>query len=71
LFPEFLTDHCEAHAIAGHILGWLNQPETHAQVCRELADLRRQVARPGACGRAADFILQNLVPEEQARKLAA
>jgi lipid-A-disaccharide synthase len=71
LFPEFLTDHCEAQAIAGHILGWLNQPETHAQVCRELADLRRQVARPGACGRAADFILQNLVPEEQARKLAA
>jgi lipid-A-disaccharide synthase len=71
LFPEFLTDHCVSGAMVGHILGWLNQPETHAQVCRELADLRRRVAQPGACGRAADFILDNLGRKAQVTRRAA
>jgi lipid-A-disaccharide synthase len=71
LFPEFLTDHCEAQAIAGHILGWLEQPETHAEVCRELARLRRQVAQPGACDRAADFILRNIGWNGQLTRRAA
>ena len=30
LFPEFLTDRCEAAAIAEHLLGWLNDDERYA-----------------------------------------
>jgi lipid-A-disaccharide synthase len=71
LFPEFLTDHCVAGPIANHILGWLNQPESYAQVCRELAELRRQVAQPGACDRAADFILNKLAVKHRSTRRAA
>jgi lipid-A-disaccharide synthase len=60
LFPEFLTDRCEAGAVGGHVLRWLDDPAAYEQVCRELADLRARVARPGACERAARYILNAL-----------
>jgi lipid-A-disaccharide synthase len=58
LFPEFLTDHCEAEAIAGHMLKWLNNPVAYAALANELAILRRRVAAPGACERTARYILK-------------
>jgi lipid-A-disaccharide synthase len=61
LFPEFLTDRCEAEPISRHILRWLNEPEVYEKSCQELAELKRRVAEPGACERAARFILSKLL----------
>jgi lipid-A-disaccharide synthase len=62
LFPEYLSARCEAAAVAGHVLRWLNDPAAYAAVCRELAELRQRVAAPGACDRAADYLLRALAP---------
>jgi len=63
LFPEFLTDRCEAKAIAGQIIGWLNEPKKYQALSDELKDLRARVAEPGACERAARFILSQIDKE--------
>src|SRR5262249_30717686 len=60
LFPEFLTDRCEAEAISGHVLGWLREPASYEALCAELEVLRQSIAKSGACERAAHFILQAL-----------
>jgi lipid-A-disaccharide synthase len=62
LFPELLTDRCEAEALSGHVLGWLNDAGAYEARCRELAELRERVARPGACGRVAEHVLRALGP---------
>ena len=64
LFPEYLSHRCEARAVSGHVLRWLNDPEAYAAVCRELAELRQRVAAPGACERAADYLLRTLAAGE-------
>jgi lipid-A-disaccharide synthase len=60
LFPEYLTDRCEAEAVSGHVLRWLDDEAAYEAVCRELDGLRRQVAVPGACERAARYVLETL-----------
>lgn len=60
LFPEFLTDRCEAAAIAHHVRRWLENGPEALQLRAELTALRGQVAVPGACERAADAILTAL-----------
>jgi lipid-A-disaccharide synthase len=60
LFPEYLTCRDESEAIAVHVLRWLNEPHSYVDLCTELADLRRQAAVPGACDRAASFLLSKL-----------
>jgi lipid-A-disaccharide synthase len=60
LFPEYLTPRCEARAAGEHILRWLNDDAAYAWVCGELAELRRRVAEPGACDRAAEYVLRVL-----------
>jgi lipid-A-disaccharide synthase len=60
LYPEYLTDRCEAPAIAGRILGWLNNESAYRDLCQELAELRNRVAAPGACARTAETILDAL-----------
>jgi lipid-A-disaccharide synthase len=57
LFPEFLTDRCEAEPISEHILRWLNEPAAYTELCGELQTLRDGVAAPGACERAAKVVL--------------
>jgi lipid-A-disaccharide synthase len=57
LFPEFLTDRDEADAVSRPILGWLNDPDAHAAACADLVALRQRVAEPGACERAAQYLL--------------
>jgi len=57
LFPEFLTDRCEAEAVGGHILRWLGDAAAYEEVRAELATVCGRVALPGACDRAADYIL--------------
>jgi lipid-A-disaccharide synthase len=70
LFPEFLTTRCEAAAIAGKVLTWLNDPAAYAAVCGELAALRWRVAEPGACARTAAYVLEVLA-QRQSRARAA
>jgi lipid-A-disaccharide synthase len=69
LFPEYPTRHCEAEAAAGHVLSWLNDPAAYADVCGRLDRLCRQVAEPGACGRAARFVLDELGRRNDFRSL--
>jgi lipid-A-disaccharide synthase len=69
LYPEFLTDRCEAGPIANHMLRWLNDAPAYASTCRELAGLRDRVAAPGACARTAGVIVETL--EAAPRRRAA
>lgn len=60
LYPEFASDRCEAAGAAQALLQWLNDERAYAGVYRELLALRQQVARPGACARAALRIVETL-----------
>lgn len=57
LFPERVTAGDESAWIAGHLLGWLNDAGTRAALVRKLEALRARAAEPGACARAAGFLL--------------
>src|SRR5262249_43639849 len=60
LFPEFLTTRCEAEAMGRHLLRWLDNAPAYNEVCGELVALRERVAEPGACDRAARYLLSAL-----------
>ena len=60
LYPEFATAKCEAAGVSAAMLRWLNDERAYADACRELLALRERVARPGACGRAAQRIVDLL-----------
>ncbi|MCI0681134.1 MAG: lipid-A-disaccharide synthase [Gemmataceae bacterium] len=60
LYPEFATHRCASAAVAERVLRWLNDPAVYAGLCQELTSLRDRVAGPGACDRAAGFILDAL-----------
>ncbi len=60
LYPEFATSHCESAAIAERIVGWLDNPLALGALRQELTALKSRVAAPGACDRAADYILNAL-----------
>ena len=60
LYPEFLTIVDDPDALAGPIISWLRHPETRETVVAELRELRDVVAVPGACDRAAKFLLDDL-----------
>jgi lipid-A-disaccharide synthase len=68
LFPELVTSGDESDAIAGHLLGWLNDPAKRQELVRRLQELRSRVAVPGACARAAEFLLSG---GSAARRIAA
>lgn len=69
LYPEFLTDRCEAPAVAQHVLRWLGDPAAHASMVQELSDLKQRVALPGACQRTGEYIARVL--RERATRRAA
>jgi lipid-A-disaccharide synthase len=72
LFPEFLTDRCEAAAIAGHMLHWLEDPVAYEATKGRLGELKAKVAEPGACSRTARYIVDTLrAREERAMDWAA
>ncbi len=71
LFPEYLTDRCEAEAISRHLTRWLDNEDAYHKRCAQLATLRARVARPGACDRAAQFVLAILSGNEPASQEAA
>lgn len=57
LFPEIATARDESDRIAGHVLVWLNDPRQRDAAIARLVALRNRVAVPGACERAANFLL--------------
>jgi lipid-A-disaccharide synthase len=60
LFPEFLTDGDCSTAMADQLLAWLNDTTVYAVARAKLMALRDRVAVPGACGRAAEFVLDRI-----------
>ncbi|MGL4421465.1 MAG: lipid-A-disaccharide synthase [Gemmataceae bacterium] len=66
LFPEFLTARDDSVLIAAHIQRWLDDPQARAERVRELETLRASVMRPGACERAAEYLMKALAPQRQA-----
>jgi lipid-A-disaccharide synthase len=64
LYPEFLSSRCEAEAMAGHVLRWLNDDVEYRRVCAELIALREKIAKPGACARAAKSVLELLAKKQ-------
>lgn len=57
LFPEYFDSACLGATIAEHVLHWLNDEGAYQSLRAELAALRDEVVRPGACDRAAEAIL--------------
>lgn len=57
LYPEFLTTRSAAEGPGAHILNWLNDAGAFNALRTALRQLRDQVAEPGACARAAQFVL--------------
>ncbi|MHB1422080.1 MAG: lipid-A-disaccharide synthase [Gemmataceae bacterium] len=70
LFPEYFGTSCPSEKLAGHVLRWLNDRSAYESLCGELADLREQVAAPGACERAAEAVLE-MVRQQHGRSRAA
>ncbi len=74
LFPEFLVDYCPAVDLSGLILRWLNDPDEHGQLVKELDELKDEVAEPGACARVGAYIAEALgyeiVKQDVVRKAA-
>jgi lipid-A-disaccharide synthase len=69
IYPEFLTDRSPAAEIAERVLEWLNDPAKAAAVREALQQVKDAVAEPGACDRAAGFLLLQL--GERKRRQAA
>ncbi|MBX7106353.1 MAG: lipid-A-disaccharide synthase [Gemmataceae bacterium] len=57
LFPEILTSEPLHPAPAQHVLRWLSDPGEHSRVVNELRDLKQAVGMPGACDRAARYLV--------------
>jgi lipid-A-disaccharide synthase len=58
LFPEYATTGNVGDLLAGHVLHWLEDRHDYEALCGELAALRRRVAEPGACDRAARAVAE-------------
>jgi lipid-A-disaccharide synthase len=60
LYPEYVSLRNESEAIAEQLLRWLTARAAYEQITNELADLKSRTARPGACERATEYILETL-----------
>jgi lipid-A-disaccharide synthase len=60
LFPEIATARDESSRVAHHITKWLGDDECRAATVAKLEALRARVAVPGACERAAAFLVSEL-----------
>jgi lipid-A-disaccharide synthase len=57
VLPEFATSRDESEGIARQLAEWLSQPARRDACVARLRELRDRVAVPGACDRAAHFLL--------------
>jgi lipid-A-disaccharide synthase len=60
VYPEYLTNRDNPDEVAGHVIGWLTRPTGREAVVTRLRELRDRAAVPGACERAAEFLLADL-----------
>jgi lipid-A-disaccharide synthase len=60
IYPEFATTRDRSNEMAEHILRWLNDPAARTACIDRLRQVKEQVALPGACDRAAQFLLERL-----------
>jgi lipid-A-disaccharide synthase len=70
LFPEYVTPEDETDRVAGRVLDWLNDPAARAEAVAKLIALRNRVAVPGACERAAEFLLAEAAGVDQQSRAA-
>ena len=73
VFPELLQDACAGEALAGAMSTWIDPesgPALLAGVRRDLDEIRRRLGNPGAPGRAAALILEDLAFSSSAASLA-
>ncbi len=66
IFPEIATSADESDQIARLALEWLEDPQLRAAKVTAIAALRDRVVAPGACDRAADFLLKQLTASRAA-----
>jgi lipid-A-disaccharide synthase len=71
LYPEFLSDRCEADGVSRRMLEWLSNPQAIDQVRAKLGVLRQAAARPGACERSARLLLDRLGASRSSDKRTA
>ncbi|MBX9582833.1 MAG: lipid-A-disaccharide synthase, partial [Gemmataceae bacterium] len=57
VFPEYAASSDRSAEVAGHVLTWMNHPAARSARVEKLRAVRAAVARPGACDRAAAFLL--------------
>ena len=69
LFPEIATSRDESDRVAPHVVGWLTDAARRAAAVGRLEALRDRVAVPGACDRAAEFLIAE-VAGRRARRAA-
>lgn len=67
VFPEYPTCLDRSADLARHVLRWLNDPAARAETVASLRQLRDEIARPGACDRAAEYLLKPLAASGEAR----
>jgi lipid-A-disaccharide synthase len=60
VYPEYPTSGDESDAIARHVIEWLTVPAAKEKAVEKLRALRDRVAVPGACERAAEFLLSEI-----------
>ncbi len=60
LYPEFLSHDCQAVPMAEQIVSWLDHRSEYESLRGELKSLCDRVAIPGACERAAGFLLDRV-----------
>ncbi|MCS6977247.1 MAG: lipid-A-disaccharide synthase [Gemmatales bacterium] len=70
LYPEYVSTSCNAEVLAKHVRTWLTDPLERQRLVGELRRLNAQVGQPGACERAARYVLDALARPAHA-KLAA
>jgi lipid-A-disaccharide synthase len=66
IYPEYLTTNDDSSAMATDVLRWLNDSTAMADTVAKLTSLRDRVAIPGACRRAAEFLLARHAAMRQA-----
>ncbi len=69
LYPELTGEHFQGADVARAFLPWLNDERAYDSVLHELQALRERTARPGACDRAAQRIME--VVEAKVKNCAA
>ena len=65
LFPEYLTCEDRSPQIAKHVVGWLTDETSRAELIERLSRLRAEVGHGGAAASAAQYLLDALQRQPQ------